>query len=134
MLQSLSKHHSICIWLAVSASVVVFCKMKLFLDPSKHFISSSHYSSSQESHYSPISSLRLNKESKYTRTAIPRTDSEFSIGLGRSNSVEKHLQDLGTLCDSGQYFISLTRTTVLSIVLCTGAYLTYKGIVHSSNK
>jgi len=142
MLQSDSQYHSVFVWLAVSASAVLFCKLNLYLDPSKkQYVSKSlppsppsSASSLQESNYSPISLVQLSIESTYTKKSMPRTDSEFSIGLGRSTSVEKHLQELGALCDSGRYFISLTRTTVLSIVLCTGAYLTFKGIVYPSKK
>ena len=120
MLQS--QYQGVFLWLTISASTVILCKLKFFLDHSE-------YPSSGRLQQQ----LQQQQQKSKKAAAIPRSDSEFSIGLGRSNSVEKHLGELGTLCDSGLYVISLSRKAAISIVLCTGAYLTYKRIVYPSN-
>lgn len=47
---------------------------------------------------------------------IPRCESEFSLGLGRSKSIDRELSQFGELCYSGQIFLLALRITLGVVV------------------
>ena len=57
--------------------------------------------------------------------AIIRSESEFSLGLNRSNSFADHMNELG-LCDAGHTAFTLARLTIYgaAIVYVFGKYTT----------
>ncbi len=54
---------------------------------------------------------------------IRRNDSEFSLGLSRSVSINRELSEFGKLCDSGQIFITVSS---IGIRMALGSFIVYK--------
>lgn len=55
-----------------------------------------------------------------------RSESEFSLGFGRHESVQEGLMELGELCSTGRYIIESTRIALISSLVCCSSYLIYK--------
>lgn len=54
---------------------------------------------------------------------IPRVESEFSLGLNRSDSINEHLMEYGELCAGGQIAISILKYT--ATLVASSAVLFY---------
>jgi hypothetical protein len=52
---------------------------------------------------------------------IPRSDSEFSLGLNRNKSIPKELNTLGPLCDTGQIIVFFLKYGSLALLVGVGA-------------
>lgn len=48
--------------------------------------------------------------------SIPRVDSEFSLGLNRSDSIGMHLSEYGELCQSGQWAVLGLKSVGITVV------------------
>ena len=48
-------------------------------------------------------------------SSMTRCDSEFSLGLGRSDSISKELSELGPMCNSGKLALQFTKYILLSV-------------------
>ena len=46
-------------------------------------------------------------------SGMKRTDSEYSLGLNKSESVEKNLNELGSLCQSGQIIVLFGKSRMM---------------------
>ena len=105
------------LWIAISASAFAFLKFQrreseLEITTEKKVVKSS-------------------SKSLIKKIEIPRTESEFSIGLGRNDSVEKHLMELGTLCDDGQIILNISKRIILSCAVCIVTYYSCKHLKSS---
>ncbi len=54
---------------------------------------------------------------------IPRVESEFSLGLNRSESINEHLMEYGELCAGGQIAVSILKYT--ATLVASSAVLFY---------
>ncbi len=64
-----------------------------------------------------------NISSRQNATVLRRNESEFSLGLSRSMSVNKDLTEFGKMCDSGQIFMMVATMTFR---VSLGSFLAYK--------
>lgn len=49
--------------------------------------------------------------------ALPRSDSEFSLGLNKSESVDRMLSELGELCQAGQVVLQALRVASVGVAV-----------------
>lgn len=59
---------------------------------------------------------------------MPRSESEYSLGLNRSDSVAENIMELGTMCDAGLTVVMVGRVLFFSTaIVWAGSWLNSKG-------
>lgn len=66
-------------------------------------------------------SIRKRRKTGYNQKAIiPRNDSEFSLGLSRNESVNRELNEIGPLCETGQTALLILQFSGLTLLGTAG--------------
>ena len=62
------------------------------------------------------SSLSIYDTPPRLKSDITRCDSDFSLGLGRNDSISRELNELGPMCRSGQLAFQMAKVVTVSFV------------------